>query len=530
MRHTTTYLKDPVSGATSQLVTDASGANTWQDYFYAGGELVGMHVTPAANTNSTPYNRFFIRDNLGSIAVVMNDAIIDGVNISGAVEHDSYDPWGKRRNANGTDDAGGSLTSETSKGFTGHEQLDMLGLVNMSARVYDPLTGRFMSPDPVIQNLTNLQDLNPYSYVDNNPLSITDPTGMCKGFLGCLGSFLPEIAAVAVIVVANQEWALPSLFETAGLTATESSVASAIVAGAAAGAISSGGNWQQTLIGAAEGGAFYEVGTATGGHFTFDSQGNILADGGTKTLQQWADSPQFLENIAGHGLVGGLSSLAEGGNFQSGFLAAGFSGAAGPELALAGTGYDNVLSESVVGGAGSVLGGGKFGNGALTGAFGYLFNQCANGGCFGGITGGVSSYAEAEAQSLKCAVFGCNEPLPGSSVYLYAGVQGAYTMGGGVSATTGVYVSPGALDAGIFFTGSESIGTDNGIAAQFGFNLGPMAGPGQTTTIAGTEVTVSTNQTSSGALAGMAFGPSEETGISNSRSETVVVGTHGISY
>ncbi|MBU6449573.1 MAG: hypothetical protein KGQ26_08115, partial [Rhodospirillales bacterium] len=35
-------------------------------------------------------------------------------------------------------------------------------------------------------------------------------------------------------------------------------------------------------------------------------------------------APAFLEQVAGDGLVGGLSSVAEGGNFESGFLAAGF--------------------------------------------------------------------------------------------------------------------------------------------------------------------------------------------------------------
>ncbi|MHB1304855.1 MAG: RHS repeat-associated core domain-containing protein [Acidiphilium sp.] len=463
MRYTTTYLKDPVSGATSQLVTDASGDNTWQDYFYAGGELLGMHVTPAANTNSTAYNRFFVRDNLGSIAVVTNEAIIDGSNFSGAVEHDSYDPWGKRRNTNGTDDAGGSLTSETSKGFTGHEQLDMLGLVNMSARVYDPLTGRFMSPDPVIQNLTNLQDLNPYSYVDNNPLSVTDPTGMCKGFLGCLGSFLPEIAAVAVIVVANQEWALPSLFETAGLTATESGVASAIVAGAAAGAISSGGNWQQTLIGAATAGAFYGIGAATGAGISVGQSGQVLANGGTETLQQWAASPQFLEDVAGQGLVGGLASIAEGGNFQSGFLAAGFSGAAGPGLAIAGPGYDNVLSESVTGGVGSVLGGGKFGSGALTGAFSYLFRggvqaPGSNGGNQGGLYGipvvgqiaqGVNWVGNQVEEAFSAAI---------------GGTQGSYDGLTGGNATTGTM-------SGTIASSSSGVFSAQAISTQVALNL-----------------------------------------------------------
>ena len=47
----------------------------------------------------------------------------------------------------------------------------------MNGRVYDYNVGRFMSVDPFIQAPGNRQSLNPYSYVMNNPLSGTDPTG-----------------------------------------------------------------------------------------------------------------------------------------------------------------------------------------------------------------------------------------------------------------------------------------------------------------------------------------------------------------
>jgi len=39
------------------------------------------------------------------------------------------------------------LTSQTNHGFTGHEQLDDVGLVHMNGRVYDPMLGRFATPD-----------------------------------------------------------------------------------------------------------------------------------------------------------------------------------------------------------------------------------------------------------------------------------------------------------------------------------------------------------------------------------------------
>ena len=53
-------------------------------------------------------------------------------------------------------------------------------LIHMNGRVYDYALGRFLSVDPFIQFPLNSQSLNPYSYVLNNPLSGTDPTGYCS--------------------------------------------------------------------------------------------------------------------------------------------------------------------------------------------------------------------------------------------------------------------------------------------------------------------------------------------------------------
>ncbi|WP_342626735.1 RHS repeat-associated core domain-containing protein, partial [Pseudoalteromonas rubra] len=47
----------------------------------------------------------------------------------------------------------------------------------MNGRIYDADTGRFMQADPVVQAPSNLQNYNAYSYVLNNPLSYTDPSG-----------------------------------------------------------------------------------------------------------------------------------------------------------------------------------------------------------------------------------------------------------------------------------------------------------------------------------------------------------------
>ena len=38
------------------------------------------------------------------------------------------------------------------RGYTDHEELDSVGLINMNGRVYDPAIGKFVSADPTISN------------------------------------------------------------------------------------------------------------------------------------------------------------------------------------------------------------------------------------------------------------------------------------------------------------------------------------------------------------------------------------------
>ena len=95
------------------------------------------------------------------------------------MERLAYDPWGKRRNTNGLADSNDSLVGlATDRGFTMHEHLDEMGIIHMNGRVYDPLIGRFMSADPNIQAPGMLQSYNRYAYVMNNPLNLTDPSGI----------------------------------------------------------------------------------------------------------------------------------------------------------------------------------------------------------------------------------------------------------------------------------------------------------------------------------------------------------------
>jgi len=61
--------------------------------------------------------------------------------------------------------------------YTGQEMDQELDLYNYNARLYDPVVGKFVSADTVVQDLAASQSYNRYSYVTNNPLIYVDPSG-----------------------------------------------------------------------------------------------------------------------------------------------------------------------------------------------------------------------------------------------------------------------------------------------------------------------------------------------------------------
>jgi len=51
------------------------------------------------------------------------------------------------------------------------------GLYHFGARYYDPTLGRWTQQDPVAGDPANPDSLNPYLYVDDDPVNFTDPNG-----------------------------------------------------------------------------------------------------------------------------------------------------------------------------------------------------------------------------------------------------------------------------------------------------------------------------------------------------------------
>jgi RHS repeat-associated protein len=162
--------------AGAQEVENNSGQVTVKTYWPYG---VGVEIDKPGT--ATELNWMHV-DRLGS-PIAISD------NIGNLRERLAYDAWGKRRTLNGAP-LNGTATPNSidgitdNRGFTGHEMLDLLDLVHMNGRIYDPLFGKFLSADPLIQDPMNGQSYNRYSYVLNNPTNLTDPTG----FESCTGT------------------------------------------------------------------------------------------------------------------------------------------------------------------------------------------------------------------------------------------------------------------------------------------------------------------------------------------------------
>jgi RHS repeat-associated protein len=143
-----------------------TGAIKEYRYYVQSPERTIAIVTRGGNEPGTKYLH---TDHLGSTETITNELGVQ-------VEKRSYDAYGGRRNSIwGT--SGGVIPSKTKHGFTGHDEEDEFGLVNMKGRLYDPHIARFTTTDPVIANVFDGQTLNAYAYVGNNPLAFIDPTG-----------------------------------------------------------------------------------------------------------------------------------------------------------------------------------------------------------------------------------------------------------------------------------------------------------------------------------------------------------------
>jgi RHS repeat-associated protein len=169
-----------VGGATTQFIYDGEGnlvkkikpdgsktlyvGGIYEVDKSSGGSVTGTKTYyPAAGAMRVGTTLYYVlKDHLGSASVVTDNA-------GAIVGEDRFYPFGETRFTTGT--------MFTDKLFTGQRQISELGIYHYGARFYSPKLGRFLSADTIVPGYANPQNLNRYSYVINNPLRYTDPTG-----------------------------------------------------------------------------------------------------------------------------------------------------------------------------------------------------------------------------------------------------------------------------------------------------------------------------------------------------------------
>ena len=206
-------IKKVRNGATTYYIggmyeEDVTGSDTTIRTMYMfAGKVVAQRTTDSKSSTLI----YLHGDHLGSVGAAT------GAN-GALVSSQEYDPWGRVR-------SGG--VGETKYNYTG-QKLDDTGLLFYNARYYDPLVGRFVSPDSIVPDTYNSrlavdfheatilgsmnmenrdllsdgfwgesihpdgprnpQTLNRYAYVENNPILHSDPSGHAKcNTLGCGG-------------------------------------------------------------------------------------------------------------------------------------------------------------------------------------------------------------------------------------------------------------------------------------------------------------------------------------------------------
>lgn len=142
--------------------------NTYKEWTYITAPTGLCAVYYNNNGNASLYR--VLSDHLGS-PLLLTDAN------QSVVEQYAFDSWGRRRNPADWSYSNIPLATKMIRGYTLHEMLDEFAMINMNARIYDPVIGRFVQADNVDQKECDLQGHNRYMYCSNNPLKYNDPTG-----------------------------------------------------------------------------------------------------------------------------------------------------------------------------------------------------------------------------------------------------------------------------------------------------------------------------------------------------------------
>ncbi|SDQ63855.1 RHS repeat-associated core domain-containing protein [Pseudoxanthomonas sp. CF385] len=349
-------------GTTTTLYVDGvefiiqNGVQTARRY------AAGVALQTVAN-GAVQSTRYLFHDHLGSLVRVANP---DGT----VAEALDYTTFGDRRSY-GNPSGSGAASNYTPRGYTGHEYVDGAQVTHMNGRIYDQQLGRFLQADPLVQSTGNGQSWNAYTYVYNNPLAYTDPTGMfsigralfnpgaglIRGAMRMLG---PNVSGLAVGV---------------GCSYVPGPWAIACAAGGSYDLARTFGASPKEARKAAVAGAF----TAAVGY------GLDMHYGGEVTYGRVAISA----------LAGGVAAEIQGGKFGNGFVSAGLTTLVMPQVGYIQNDFLRTVVGAIVGGTISDATGGKFANGAISGAIqGALAKRPLQDSLSGGGSNAFGSYTD----------------------------------------------------------------------------------------------------------------------------------------
>ena len=318
---------------------------------YIGGTaysapLYNEKVKTTSGGAITDNNYYLHRDYLGSIIAISNSA---GV----AIERRHFDAWGNlsKLEKNGvaiampTTNGGLEALMVLDRGYTSHEHLAEVGLIQMNGRLYDPKLHTFLMPDNFVQQPENTQSYNRYGYCINNPLKYTDPSGELFG--------LDDLAAAIIIgaFISASTYTITCL--TSGQSFSWQGLATA------------------TFIGAASAAVTFGIGSGANSMFT------------SMQSATWQQVARGAMQALMHGAFQGTMAAIQGGNFWNGAAAGALSSIASSAFGFDGNGKDTaglgwadsvrghgagmIAFGTVAGGVGAELSGGNFWQGAAIG-------------------------------------------------------------------------------------------------------------------------------------------------------------------
>ncbi|MFC1733406.1 RHS repeat-associated core domain-containing protein, partial [candidate division KSB1 bacterium] len=315
-----------VHGNFENVIDPVTSNERWLHYIITPD---GINAIVEINTGggSTPVVYYVLLDHLGSFYKI-TDEYGNVINYNNTDQFFNFDAWGNRRDPITWEMLTSSDQYLTDRGFTCHEHLDALELINMNGRVYDPQLGRFLSPDNYVQAPEFSQNFNRYSYCANNPLVYTDPDGEWIHL------------AIGAIIGGVINWAANgSEFSLQGLGYFGvGTLAGAISAGISSGfmAVSSGASFSSGFIGTQSAinaisigySSSFLSGVQIGGVSGFSigfitGTGNALIQGQNLGESLWSGTKSGMASaMTGAlfgGIFGGINAVSNGNNFWDGY-------------------------------------------------------------------------------------------------------------------------------------------------------------------------------------------------------------------